>query len=120
MSWLLDTGASYHMTGDRSVFISFTPMSNRTVGGIDGDLKAGGYGSVWLLCKEGRSLTIHNVLYVKNCPYNLLFFSQLHSDGCPVAIIKNGFSIGTNGIQTLLRYGSLLRTAGESCCLYLC
>ena len=104
-AWLLDTGASYHMTGGRSVFISFTPMSNRTVGGIGGDLKAGGYGSVRLLCKGGRSLTIHNVRYVENCPYNLLSFSQLHSDGCPLSIIKNGFSIGTNGIQALLRCG---------------
>ena len=42
MAWLLDTGASYHMTGNRSAFTSFTPMSSRTVGGIGGDLKAGG------------------------------------------------------------------------------
>ena len=80
-------------------------MSSRIVDGIGGDLKTGGYGSVRLLCKGGRSFTINNVLYVENCLYNLLSFNQLHNDGCPLFIIKNGFSIGTNDIQALLRCG---------------
>ena len=101
--WLLDIGAFYHMIGNRSVFTFFTPMSSQIVSGIDGDLKAERYGSVRLFCKEGRSLTINNVLYVKNCPYNLFSFNQLHNDGCFLSIIKNGFSIGVNNIQVLLR-----------------
>ena len=79
------------------------PMSNRIVDDIGGDLKTGGYDSVRLFCKGGRSLTINNVLYVENCSYNLLSFSQLHNDDCFLFIIKNEFSIGINDIQALLR-----------------
>ena len=93
------------MTENRSAFIFFTFMSSRTVGGIGGDFKAGGYDSVRLFCKGGRSFTINNVLYVKNCFYNLFLFSQLHNDDCFLFIIKNGFFIDINDIQALFRCG---------------
>ena len=105
MFWFLDIDASYHITGNRNVFTSFTSMSSRTVGGIGGDLKAGKYDFVRLFCKGGRSFTINNVLYVKNCFYNFLSFSQLHNDGCFLFIIKNGFFIDINDIQALFRCG---------------
>ena len=108
VAWLLDTGASYHMTHDRSLLTDFKATPNTPVGGIGGQLTSPGYGTVRLLCRTptgGRSLKIHNVLYVPGCQFNLLSFSQLQQSGCPLTVTPEGFSIGNNGIHAVRQQG---------------
>ena len=72
-SWILDSGASDHMTGKRDGFLSYSPISS----GIrlaDGSLSsASGIG----ISPLSSSLSIPNVVHVSTFPSNLLSVSQL-------------------------------------------
>ena len=107
-SWLMDTGATYHLTHDRSVLTSFTHTTSTEVGGIGGDLVSPGYGTARIRCKTptGESwLNLHGVLYVPNCPFNLISWSQLEAAGCPLSLIPKGFGISNHDIHCTLYQG---------------
>ena len=76
--WVIDSGASDHMTGCKSVFSSIESCNiNRTVQIANGSvLKVCGTGSVPL----GPNLSLRNVLYVPGFSFNLLSISKLTSD----------------------------------------
>ena len=108
VAWLLDTGASFHMTHDRSLLSDFVATPDTPVGGIGGELTSPGYGTARLLCHTsngGRAMRIHKVLYVPGCQFNLISFSQLQASGCPLSVIPDGFSIGSNGIHAVMQQG---------------
>src|ERR1044072_1910570 len=77
-SWIVDSGASDHMTGDISVFKKYTPCHNHsTVRIADGTLsKVIGKGSVCI----SEHITLDNVLYVPKLDCNLLSVSKLTND----------------------------------------
>ncbi|RVW74059.1 Retrovirus-related Pol polyprotein from transposon TNT 1-94 [Vitis vinifera] len=73
--WIVDLGASDHMTGDATIFDTYSSCPNNlTVRIADGSLsKVAGTGSVVL----SRDLTLNSVLLVPNLDCNLLSISKL-------------------------------------------
>lgn len=77
-SWIVDSGATDHMTGDIRVFNSFEPcQGNLHVKIADGSLsKVTGCGSAVI----SKTLMLKSVLYVPNLDCNLLSISKLNCD----------------------------------------
>ncbi|RVX15883.1 Retrovirus-related Pol polyprotein from transposon TNT 1-94 [Vitis vinifera] len=73
--WIVDSGASDHMTGDATIFYTYSSCPNNlTVRIADGSLsKVAGTGSIVL----SRDLTLNSVLLVPNLDCNLLSISKL-------------------------------------------
>jgi hypothetical protein len=100
--WIVDSGATSHMTGDRSSFESFRPtqvrigVANQTV------LIAKGMGNVRLSLPGGRVLMLKNVLYAPGVSHNLLSVSGLCQDGHTVSFDINGCKI-SKGCDTLVQ-----------------
>lgn len=73
--WIVDSGASDHMTGDATIFDLYNPCQNNvTVRIADGLLsKVTGTGSVVL----SKDITLNSVLLIPNLDCNLLSISKL-------------------------------------------
>ena len=76
--WIVDSGASDHMTGDTTLFVKYNPcIDNLNVRIADGSLKRViGIGSIIVL----KDLTLEVVLLVQNLDCNLFFVSKLVRD----------------------------------------
>ena len=77
-TWIIDSGATDHMTGSSSLFSSYKPCAgNRKVKIADGSLSPiAGTGDV----KLSTSLTLSNVLHVPKLSCNLISISKLTQD----------------------------------------
>jgi len=77
-SWIVDSRASYHMTGNITVFNNYSPCHDHsTVQITDGTLsKVVGKGSVVI----SEDITLNSVLYVPKLDCNLLSISKLTSN----------------------------------------
>ena len=73
--WIIDIGASDHMTGDPNLFNQYSPCTgNFSVRITDGSLsKIADTGSVFI----SKDLTLNSVLLVPNLECNLLSISKL-------------------------------------------
>src|SRR3954463_11620532 len=78
MSWYLDSGCSWHMTGKRSMFQDLVLKSSREVK-FEGDQKGKIIGSGTISIGNAPSIT--NVLLVDGLAHNLLSISQLSDNG---------------------------------------
>jgi hypothetical protein len=74
-AWIVDSGASDHMTGDSTMFSSYSPCAgNHKIKVADGSFSAiAGKGSVVL----SPSLTLKDVLHVPNLSCSLMSVSKL-------------------------------------------
>ena len=91
--WVIDSGASGHMSPDKSVFadLSIVEPFDVTIGDTT-TLKACGRGNVELnLCINGklRTCTISDALFVPSLGYNLLSVSVMDKAGC-IGTFGNG------------------------------
>ena len=71
---MLDSGCTNHMTGERSMFSSYTPSTNASENIVFGDNSKGdviGLGKVAITLEH----LINNVLHVDSLSYNLLSVS---------------------------------------------
>ena len=75
-SWVLDSGCTNHMTRERSMFSSYSPMMHSNENIVSRDNSKG---DVIGLSKVAITLehSITNVLHVDSLSYNLLSVSQL-------------------------------------------
>ena len=75
LSWVIDSGASAHMTRTPSTLSSLTPTTAYPPVSLADcrSCSVKGYGST----KPTPSLTLHNILYVPGFPTNLLFISTI-------------------------------------------
>ena len=87
MSWLLDSGATNHMTGSKDLVVDVHPIPSMPTHVQSGDAstsKVLGVGKVVI----SQDLSIEKVMLVESLAYNLLSVRQLglmeqDSDTCP-------------------------------------
>ena len=86
--WIVDLGASQHMTPHKHFFDNYEPVSGRKVFMGDNDMvEAVGKGSILVETRvkgRVRSIRMHDVLYVPKMHSNLLSVSKLISRGLKV------------------------------------
>ena len=82
--WIMDSGCSRHMTGNRKWFSSLTPMRSKEyiVFGDNGNGKVLGLGAV----RISDHFTLREVALVDNLGFNLLSISQLLREGFEVRL----------------------------------
>jgi hypothetical protein len=87
--WLIDSGCSQHMTGDRRWFSSITPVMTKEyiTFGDNGKGRVLSVGTV----KWSESVTLRRVSLVRSLGYNLLSVSKLFDEGFEVHL-KTGCS----------------------------
>ena len=109
--WIIDSGASDHMTDDKRLFLSYAPVANKLTVKIadDSDAVVAGIGIV----KVSATLTLNSVLHVPNLKCNLLSVSKLTKDEhCQANFFADHCSF-----QDLLT-GMMIGSASESNGLY--
>ena len=76
-NWILDTGATHHMSPHESVFQTYTPVdkNHRVFIANGGALMVGGKGTIKI-----KGITLKNVLHVPDLKTNLLSLAQLVTD----------------------------------------
>jgi hypothetical protein len=85
--WVLDTGATNHMTGTRAVFAKLNTSVTGTVKFGDGsmvDIK--GKGTVLFACKSGEHHRLDGVYYIPRLTTNIMSLGQMDEDGFKVDI----------------------------------
>jgi hypothetical protein len=103
-SWMLDSGATSHMTADRALFTSYKQMHGPLpIYTADGSgIPAIGKGNVIVALSSGK-LRIRNVFHVPGLAVNLLSIPQLAASGVTITFTATG--------ATLLRDGCVLAQA---------
>jgi hypothetical protein len=88
-TWLIDSGASKHMTGQRNILscISEKKFSQKVTIGDDYQYSIKGVGESNQKLNLGNSLKMKNVLYVPGLTKNLLSISNLEKKDFRVAFI---------------------------------
>lgn len=90
-SWIIDSGATHHVSHDKSLFVSLTASMDQSVSLPTGtDIKIAGIGQIRL----NDYLILNNVLYIPDFRLNLLSISQLtHDLGCRVSFEEDSCMI---------------------------
>ncbi|KAE8709757.1 Protein farnesyltransferase/geranylgeranyltransferase type-1 subunit alpha [Hibiscus syriacus] len=115
VQWIIDSGASDHMTGNINILEEYSESSlPASIKIADGSLTTvKGSGSVTL----NKNLLLHNVLYVPRLACNLLSVSKLIKDfGCNVVFGTGGCIFQTQGSKRVIgsaRLGKGLYTLGD-------
>jgi len=83
--WVLDTGATNHMTGTRSVFAELDTVVTGSVRFGDGSVVAiEGKGTVLFACKTGEHRRLEGVYYIPRLTTNIVSLGQMDEDGYKV------------------------------------
>ena len=105
--WIVDTGASFHVTPRKEFFSSYTPGDFGVLKmGNDGEIRVIGIGTVCLETNNGSRLVLSNVKHAPDIRLNLISAGKLDDDG-----YCNVFS---NGEWKLSR-GSMVVARGNKC-----
>uniref|UniRef100_A0A2N9GLJ0 Integrase catalytic domain-containing protein n=1 Tax=Fagus sylvatica TaxID=28930 RepID=A0A2N9GLJ0_FAGSY len=94
--WIIDTGATRHVARDRAGFVDYRkiPAGTHVVYMGNGSYEeALGVGSYQLHLRTGRTLLLHDVLYVPGVLYNLLSIFTLLQLGYDFHLSWNGLDI---------------------------
>jgi hypothetical protein len=111
--WLLDSGATRHITADRSLFVpdSFKPLQNgRQVTVVFGNgTSASATGTGTILLRGVRSsgfdsVSISNVLYVPDANVHLISVKLLDEKGLSTCFASSAAHVSKPGRGTLLRF----------------
>jgi hypothetical protein len=84
--WYLDSGASYHMTGDKEYFSDLEEKDIRMhiEMGDDGRYSATGIGTITFQRESGKPFQLKNVLHVPSLKKNLVSIAMLEDKGYDV------------------------------------
>jgi hypothetical protein len=105
-SWVLDSGCTNHMTGERSMFQSYSPKLDSNENIVFGDNSRGG---VLGLGKVAITLehSITNVLHVDSLSYNLLSVSQFYEMGYNCLFMDKGVEVFRKDDSSIVFTGRL-------------
>jgi len=85
--WYLDSGATNHMTGDRTAFAELDSSIVGTVKFGDGSkVDICGQGTVLFVCKSGEHRAITGVYYIPRLNTHIISLGQFDENGCQVLI----------------------------------
>eukprot|EP00253_Pinus_taeda_P013214 PITA_13214 len=88
--WLLDSGASFHMTGDRDLFsdLEDKDLGVRIEMGDDGRYSATGIGTISFERESGKTFVLKEVMHVPGLKKNLISVVMLEDKGYDVVFSK--------------------------------
>ncbi|KZV55537.1 hypothetical protein F511_09648 [Dorcoceras hygrometricum] len=127
-AWIMDSGATWHMTSRREWFDQYEPVSGGSVFiGNDHALEIAGVGTIKIKMFDGTICTIQEVRHVKGLTKNLLSLGQLDDVGCKTRIeseilkivkgalvVMKAENVATN-LYVIL--GANTQRSGTSCCI---
>ncbi|KAJ8714218.1 hypothetical protein PYW08_007838 [Mythimna loreyi] len=92
--WIMDSGASMHMTGNRHRMYNVTepPVKEITVANKE-PLSVGGVGYTDMRLAQGKIIQLKNVLFVPDLAVNLLSVSAIVSSGYKVTFTQRGCDV---------------------------
>lgn len=106
--WVLDSGASFHMTPNKDYFSSFDAKEGSSIlMGNDATCKSMGVGSVRIRMYDGIVRTLSDVRYVPGLRKSLISLGQLASLGCKITIVKDGLRVSREAL--VLMKGVMVR-----------
>jgi len=110
MGWIIDSGASQHLCGNRNDLITYTNISKvQEITIADGKkIKAKGVGAIEIVT-EVTTITLTNVWHVPDIGGNIMSVSHMVDAGYTVEFGESTCSVRKAGVRTLLgrRLGSL-------------
>jgi hypothetical protein len=115
--WLIDSGASYHMTPHREWFSEYEKYDGGDVFlGDDSTAKIMGCGRVKLLLKDGRIRTLPGVLHIPKLSRSLISVSKLDDAGVDTVFGKNTCKMvrGEMVLMRGVRCGTLYKLLGST------
>jgi hypothetical protein len=115
--WLIDSGASYHMTPHREWFSEYEKYDGGDVFlGDDSTTKILGRGRVKLLLNDGRIRTLPGVLHIPKLARSLISVSKLSDAGVKTLFEKNTCKMvrGAMVLMRGVRCGTLYKLLGRT------
>ncbi|KAH9699234.1 Integrase catalytic domain-containing protein [Citrus sinensis] len=101
--WLIDSGATWHMTSRRKWFHTYEPISGGSVYmGNDHALEIAGIGTIKIKMFDGTIRTIGEVRHVNGLKKNLLSLGQMDSHGYKTHV-ENGIMKIVKGALVLMK-----------------
>ena len=88
--WLLDSGASFHMTGDKNLFSTLEEKDLKILIEMGNDEKysVSGVGTIFFQREHGACITLTDVKYVPGLRKNLVSIVMLEDKGYDVVFSK--------------------------------
>ena len=110
LPFYVDTGATVHISPERSDFLTLRPISARAVKGVGGSsVTAIGIGDIKLRIARGAHITLQNALYIPNATVRLISVSTLAYDNKAVAHFDEDTCWITNkSTNAIIAHGTLL------------
>ncbi|XP_039118800.1 uncharacterized protein LOC120254852 [Dioscorea cayenensis subsp. rotundata] len=103
--WLIDSGCSNHMSGNRMIFQNLEEVSNQTIRLGDGNiLQVGRISSIVLRSDCGRTNTLTDVQYVPHLAHNLLSDWSVMSSGYLLSSLEEKCVIKDARLKPRLQY----------------
>ena len=100
----LDSGATNHMTGDRTVFAELDSNVTGSIKFGDGStVDICGQGTVLFVCKSGEHRAITGVYYIPRLNTHIISLGQLDETGCEVLIRGGILRVRDRGRRLLVK-----------------
>ena len=94
--WMMDSGATHHITPHKSDFKDYTPCQGTVRLGDKSTISQVGVGSVVFKTSLGTPITLSNVLHIPGVKTRFMSTRALTQKGADVAFIKGSFKISVN------------------------
>jgi hypothetical protein len=107
--WIMDTGASQHMTPNRNWFETYEPSDGRVIMGNNNTCKVAGTGTISFKFHDGRIRRLTGVRHIPDLKKNLISLGSLEEKGCKFqsegGVLR--VSIGALTVMKAKRVGTL-------------
>ena len=94
--WMMDSGATHHMSPTRSDFADYTPCHGTVRLGDKSTVDQVGVGSVAFKSSQGTQITLTNVLHIPDLQTRFLSTRALVQKGATVTFDRGSFTIAMN------------------------